>query len=199
MARIAASTVFYTLQPYSTGDPMPFDGANFVLSPRETLASALSRSGLEPVEPRLLACHMAEQVRRHPAGWAYRHQRAVELVQVAVLVAGVVSFVALFSANRVAWGAAAALAAFSFGILPMLVPAKGPARWRERIADDLDEVPMEIREGALQLQRRLPGIGFVVGELYQDRIRLDPYLVAEFGDGRVVLGIWDGDVVIARA
>lgn len=183
---------------------MPFDGANLVvedlvLSPQEILESALFRGGLKPVEPCVLARHMAEQIRRHPAGWAYRHQRAVELAQVAVLVAGVVSFVGLFSADRVVWGAAAALAAFGLGVLPMLAPTKGPARWRERGVDDLREVPAEIRERALRLQRRLPEIGYAVGELYQDRVRLDPYLLAEYGEARAILGIWDGDEVIACA
>lgn len=183
---------------------MPFDGANLIaekllLSPQATLETALAASGLEPVEPHILSRHMAEQVRRHPAGWAYRHQRAVELAQVAVLVAGVVLFVGLFSADRVAWGAAAALAAFGSGILPMLIPTKGPARWRERGVDDLRDVPEEIRERALRLQRRLPDISYTIGELYQDRIRLDPYLLVEYGEARAILGIWDSDAVIACA
>ncbi len=178
---------------------MPFDGANLVLSAQEILDSALSAGGLEPIEPRFLARHMAEQIRLHPAGWGYRHQRAVELGQVAVLMAGVVAFVALFAADRVSWGSAAALAAFGAGLLPLLAPVKGPPRWRERIFDDLREVPPAIREPALRLQRRLPEVSFVVGELYQDRIRLDPYLLAEYGDARVILGIWDGDRLIAYA
>ncbi len=178
---------------------MPFDGANLVLSAQEVLDSALSADGLEPVEPRLLARHMAEQVRRHPAGWAYRHQRAAELAQVAVLMAGVVAFIALFAANRVSWGSAAALTAFALGLLPLLAPVKGPARWRERSIDDLHEVPAMIREPALRLQGRLPEVSFVVGELYQDRIKLDPYLLAEYRDARAILGIWDGNRLIARA
>jgi hypothetical protein len=38
-----------------------------------------------------------------------------------------------------------------------------------------------------------------LGELIQDRITLDPYLVAEYGEDRAVLGIWDGDTLIAPA
>ncbi|MGH7045292.1 MAG: hypothetical protein ACREE2_02740 [Stellaceae bacterium] len=178
---------------------MPFDGANFILSPQQMLDAALAAEGLDPVAPRRLCWHMAEQVRRHPASWAYRQQRAVELTQVAVLAAGVVSFVVLFSADRIGWGAAAAFAAFAAGIMPMLLPVNGPASWRERLVDDLREVPAAIREPALRLRARLPELGYVVGELYQDRIRLDPYLVAEYGDARAILGIWDGDTVIAHA
>jgi hypothetical protein len=178
---------------------MPFDSANFVLSPEEVLEAALSTSGLKPVEPRVLALHMGEQVRQHPPGWAYRYQRTIELVQVMVLVAGVILFVGLFSADHLGWGAAAALAAFASGILPMLAPTRGPARWRERVVADLRDVPAAIREPALRLQRQIPEVNFVVGELYQDRIRLDPYLLVEYGEARAILGIWDGDKVVAGA
>jgi hypothetical protein len=187
----------HRLQSHSRGGPMPFDSANFVLSPEEVLQAALSTSGLKPVEPRVLALHMSAEVRRHPPGLAYRHQRVVELVQVAVLVTGVVLFVGLFSADHVGWGAVAALAAFGSGILPMLVPTKGPARWRERVVEDLHDVPAPIRDPALRLRRQIPEVNFVVGELYQDRIRLDPYLLVEYGDARAIVGIWDGDRVIA--
>lgn len=83
----------------------------------------------------------------------------------------------------------------------MLVPIKGPAQWRERVIFDLREhqAPAAIREAALRLQDRLPEIRLVVGELVQDRVTLDPYLLAEHGDARAVLGIWDGDQVIACA
>jgi len=184
---------------------MPLDGANFILSPqnfrspRQVLETALAAERIEPVAPRRLCWHMAEQIRRHPASWAYRQQRAVELAQVAVLTAGVVSFVALFSTNRIGWGGVAAFAAFAAGLMPLLLPVKGPASWRERIIDDLYEVPAAIREPALRLRSRLPEASYVVGELYQDRVRLDPYLVAEYGEARAILGIWDGDTVIARA
>lgn len=178
---------------------MPFDGASFALSDDDVLETAIIASGLEPIGPCLLERHKAEQVRRHPPGWAYRHQQAVALGQVAVLLASVSLFVFLLSADLIPWGVAAGLTMFALGSAALFVPVTGPARWRERAAEDLREVPLEIRKSAEQLQRRLPAVGFVVGELYQDRIRLDPYLVAEYGGARVVLGIWDGDNVIACA
>jgi hypothetical protein len=178
---------------------MPFDGATFVLSEQDVLESAMSASGLEPVDPCFLYRHKAEQIRLHPPGWAYRHQQAVALAQVAVLLASVGLFVVLLSAHLIPSGVGAGLAMFGLGSSALFLPVKGPARWRERATDDPREAPPAIREAALRLQRRLPEIGFVVGELFQDRIRLDPYLVAKYGNARVVLGIWDGHEVIACA
>lgn len=178
---------------------MPFDGANFALSEHDLLDSAVYESGLNPIDMRFLDRHKAEQIRRHPPGWAYLHQQVFALAQVALLLASVGLFVVLLSAREVPFGFVAGLVMFGLGSSALFFPVKGPAQWRERPTEDLNEVPAVIRRSAEQLQRRLPGVGFVVGELYQERVRLDPYLVAEYGSARVVLGIWDDDQVIARA
>ncbi len=178
---------------------MPFDGANFALSDYDVLDSAAYASGLRPIDPRHLDCHKAEQIRRNPPGWAYRHQQFVALAQVAVLLASVGLFVILLSANEVPWGFVAGLAMFGLGSSALFFPVKGPAHWRERQTRDLRDVPPQIRKTAEGLSNRLPGVGFVVGELYQEQVRLDPYLIAEYGSARIVLGIWDGGKVIACA
>ena len=178
---------------------MPLDGVNFVFSPQDLLEDALLASGLRPIEPRFLDQHKLQQIRRHPASWAYRHRHSIELAQLIVLVAGIVAFFVLFSANRFGWATAAGALAFAAAVLPILVPLKAPARWWERYAPDLDGVPGGIRDAARRLQHQLPDVRFRVGELYQDRIKLDPYLIAEYGGNRIVLGIWDGDEVIACA
>jgi hypothetical protein len=178
---------------------MPFDGANFALSEHDVLETAIYASGLSPVDPRFLERHKAEQIRCNPASWAYRHQQAVALAQVAVLLASVGLFVLLLSAHEVPWGFAAGLAMFTLGSSALFFPVKGPASWRERETDNLHDVPAVIRQSAEQLRHRLPGVGFVVGELYQEQVRLDPYLVAEYGAARAVLGIWDGDQIVACA
>ncbi len=178
---------------------MPFDGATFTLSPQDVLEGALSASGRAAVDPHILYRHKAEQVQRHPAGWAYRHQQAVALAQVAVLLASIAVFVSLLSAHQVPWGFVGGLAMFALGSSLLFVPVKGAAHWRERPIEDLRDVPAPIRRAAEDLRRRVPGVDFIVGELYQERIKLDPYLVAEYRRGRVVLGIWDGERVIACA
>jgi hypothetical protein len=178
---------------------MPFDGANFALSPHDRLDIAVCRSGLRPIDPRFLDRHKAEQIFLHPASWAYRHQQAMALAQVAVLLASVGAFVVLLSAHQAPWGFVAGLAMFGLGSSALFFPVRGPARWRERLTEDLAEVPEVIREQAQRLRRGLPSVDFVVGELYQEQVRLDPYLLAEYGAAQVVLGIWDGDKVIACA
>ncbi len=177
---------------------MPFDGASFVLPAQDILQSAMCASGLKPIDPGFLDRHKVEQIRRNPAGWAYRHQQAAALVQVMAVLANV-AMVVLLSRHQVPWGFVAGVALAGMAASVLFFPVKGPARWRERAAEDLADVPPVIRECAERLRNRLPGVGFVVGELFQERIRLDPYLVAEYGNARVVLGIWDGDQVIGCA
>lgn len=178
---------------------MPFDGANFSLSTQDVLDAAMAASGLEAIDPSVLDRHMADQLRRHPASWAYRNQQPIALAQVAVLLASVGLFVGLLSSHQIAWGIAAGLLMFGFATSPLFLAVKGPAIWRERMAADLRDAPAVVRDAAARLQRRLPGVGFIEGELYQERVRLDPYLVAEYGDARVVLAIWDDGRVIACA
>lgn len=178
---------------------MPLDGANFFFTAQDVLDSAVSAAGLKPIDPQMLEAHKAEQIRRHPAGWAYRHRRAVELAQVAILLTAVVAFFVLFAAHCFAWASAAGMMTVASAVLPMSVPVRGPAWWRESVAFDLREVHPAVRDKALRLKHELPGIGFRTGELYQDRIRLDPYLIAEYRDARIVLGIWDEDTLIACA
>lgn len=178
---------------------MPFDGASFRYTAKDVLDEALFASGRTAIDPSFLSRHKAAEIGRHPPDWAYRHQQALALTQVAVLLASMALCVILLAAHQMPWGLVGGLAVFAAGSSMLFVPVKGPARWRERPVQDLRDVPAPIRQAAEELQRRVPLVGFVVGELYQERVRLDPYLVADYGSARVVLGIWDGDRIIACA
>ncbi len=179
---------------------MPFDGANFARSWRSRLEAAMSAAGLDTIAPTYLDAYKADQIRRHPPGWTYRHMQTLRLGQVIVLVVGIVPFLTLSYVEYPPWslgiGLVAALVLF---LAPMFSPAKGPAEWRERLTDDLDNVHPVIRDRALRLMDKLPDVRFRIGELYQDRINLDPYLIAEYHGVQVLLGIWDDDGVIAAA
>src|SRR5262249_42052567 len=77
------------------------------------------------------------------------------------------------------------------------IPVRGPAVWQERAINNLDSVHAAVRVSAQRLQERLPGVRFRLGELIQDRVTLDPYLLVEYGTERAVLGIWDEDGLIS--
>jgi hypothetical protein len=60
-------------------------------------------------------------------------------------------------------------------------------------------VPEPIAAIALSLHRETPGSSLILGELIEDEVVLDPYLLLE-RDGEIVcLGIWDEGCIIACA
>ena len=176
---------------------MPFDGRTAALTIPNTLAAALTQSGIEPIESYVLDAHKAEELHRHPAGWFYRHRVAVQIAILALLIAVLVGVLALASLEHSVVGFAAAVILLGAVIAQSVLPVRGPALWRERTINDLRTVHPLLRDSARRLQQHLPGVSFTLGELIQDRITLDPYLVAEYGEDRAVLGIWDGDTLIA--
>jgi hypothetical protein len=178
---------------------MPFDGTNLALSARDLLQAAASASGLRPIDRDALGRHKADQILRHPAAWAYKHNARLQLGQAIVMLAGMIVVMALFSAQQYPWGLSIGLMTLGVAALPILLPVRGPAEWTERDAGDLRAVHPAVRGVALRLKQELPEVRFYLGELFQDRIRLDPYLLAEYRGAKIVLGIWDGDEVIASA
>jgi hypothetical protein len=176
---------------------MPFDGRNAILATRESLAAAIAVGRVEAVDPYVLDQHKAEELHRHPAGWISRHRVAVQITTLVLLLAGTIaSFATAFFVDPAA-GVSVALATLACAIAQSLVPVRGPAFWRERAINELSAVHPVIRDSALRLQKQLPDVKFKLGELIQDSITLDPYLIAEYWDERAVLGIWDSDKLIA--
>jgi hypothetical protein len=178
---------------------MPFDSLTLVTSARDLLDAAASTSGLKPIAPQVLEAHKAAEIQAHPPGSLYRHRNLVLLGQGMVLLAGIVAFFALSSLDQYGLGFAACCAALVIAFAIMAIPVQAPAVWRERPLWDLSAVHPVIRAAALRLKAELPEAQFRIGELFQDRIRLDPYLVAVHGEARIVLGIWDGERLIASA
>ncbi len=75
------------------------------------------------------------------------------------------------------------------------------AGWEERhvapeMLTDLG-VPPRIASLARDLQGEAPGSALILGELLQQEVVLDPYLLLECGGERVCLGIWDDHRIIA--
>lgn len=176
---------------------MPFDGTNLAWSGETGLASALAAAGIEEIALETLEAHCAEEERRHPPSWLYGHSHSVLLAEAGALAVAVLGFSALSSTGSPAWGLGIFLIGLGFALLPMLLPVRGPARWQERTIGDLGGVHPVVRERAEALRAQIPDLRFRLGELFQERILLDPYLVAEHQGARILLGIWDGDNLIA--
>ena len=175
---------------------MPFDGATLAFSAEDALDAACAASGVVRIDYDTLERHKAVQLLAHPPGWGYRHRAAVVLAQAAVLAIGVMLFMLLSAHDGGEAGLNCLFGALGIAALPMLLRARGPARWAEREAPTLEGVHPEIRERALRLKERLPEAGFRVGELFQDRILLDPYLVIDHRGATAIVGIWEGERVI---
>ena len=176
---------------------MPFDGRNAILASRPTLAAAMLVSRIEPIDPQMLDRHKADELRRYPAGWFYRHRVAVQIATLVLLLAGTLASFTVALVIHPAVGIGAGLVVLASAISQSAVPVRGPALWMERAVTELNPVHPIIRESALRLQEQLPEVKFRLGELIQDRTTLDPYLVVEYQNERAVLGIWNGEQLIA--
>jgi hypothetical protein len=176
---------------------VPYDSAP--LSPEETLRMAMSDIGLRPPPLRYLAEHKAEQERLHPAGWLYRHNVAVQVGRAYLLLCGVLGLGLIGCFGHLDAGIVMLSSMITIVAVSLVAPVRGPAAWREREIHDLRRVHPDIRKAALDLKQRLPNATYYLGELYHEHTRLDPYLVVEFRNARAVVGIWDGEQVIARA
>lgn len=178
---------------------MPLDGSNFVPVPQKKLTVALAASGLRPVDRLLLDKHKVEQIRKNPPSFIYRHGAAIQFALPVGLAAGLLLVALLLYGDYTAVGVAVGLATLGLAAMALLLPVKRPAQWRERVIDDLAAVHPAIRNSAIELERRLPGVRFRLGELVQNRTVLDPYLIAEYDGDQAILGIWDGQQLIADA
>ncbi len=98
------------------------------------------------------------------------------------------------------------LSLFWLGVMTLLIVfgvfrVSAGARWEERAvtADMLSGlgVPAAIAGLARALQQEADGSMLILGELLQQEVVLDPYLLLEYGSERVCLGIWDERRIIA--
>jgi hypothetical protein len=168
-------------------------------APLPRLEAAAARLGLQLLDLELLERHKAAELQRHAPSWAYRHRTALRLAFGLAMVAGLLGFVALAAHGFVLASGCAAVAVLGLLVLAQAKRMRGPAHWEERPALDLAEVHPRIAESARRLRVELPEVEFRLGELFQDRILLDPYLVAVRGEERLLLGIWDGTTLLLCA
>jgi hypothetical protein len=186
---------------------MPFD-ALVAVTPRRTVSDALDRHNLTPVSWEDLVAHKQAQQRRFGPSFWYRHQAALSIglvlasPGVGVLVGATQGFTPHSSALTIA-------SSFVWMCLVALVTGTGLVRlragshWAERVVPASflggGAVPEPIARIARSLQRDVPEAALILGELKREEVVLDPYLLFEYGDECVCLGIWEDGRVIASA
>jgi len=187
---------------------MPFDA---LVAPAQTapLSDALARHGIKTVPADTLAAHKQAQLERFGPSFWYRHRQWLA-IGLLTPIGGTVLGAGLVSATPSASPLPAMLclgiilmSGFAGLILSDRLRLRAGSHWEERWlpADWLESsaVPEPIAVTARLLQNDLPGSTLIVGELVQESVVVDPYLLLDYDGQQVCLGIWDESGVIALA
>lgn len=185
---------------------MPFDA---LIAPERTrlLSEVLDDHAITPVAWQRLVVHKQAQLAKFTPSFWHQHQTWLPvgllgsvgcMATTGGLANGGLPGSVLPSWLTLAWMAVIALL-MVFGVFR----AHGGSYWEERwVAGGALAglgVPEPIAAMARALHRDLPGSSLILGELLQEEVVLDPYLLLECEGERVCLGIWDGARIIARA
>lgn len=186
---------------------MPFDALVAPAQPKP-LFELLSDHGVTPVGLEVLEAHKRAQLERFAPSFWFRHQ---PLLPAALL--GSVGCMAATGglAQRVMPGGSPVSGWLTLGwmcVIALLIGAgvfrvRAGSYWEERWVPvdwlaDLG-VPEPIALLARELSRRLPGSSLILGELKQEHVVLDPYLLLDCDGTQVCLGIWDDGGIVACA
>ena len=186
---------------------MPFDA---LVAPREprTLAQTLDDRCIAPVGWATLAAHKQAQLARYQPSFWHRHEAWLPIALVGSvgcmaasggLTHAVTASTSLLSVTPTLIWLGSFVLLITFGVFRV----RAGAYWQERNipVEDLDRlgVPPAIAATARTLNRDLPGSELVLGELIEEAIVLDPYLILTCNDEMACLGIWDDKHVIACA
>lgn len=186
---------------------MPFD-ALVAPAPHRLLADQVADCGIVPVSLEKLADHQQAQLERFAPSFWYRHQA---LLPVALL--GSVGGMAFSGglAQRVAdsgspmscWLTLAWMSVIMLLLAAGVFRVRAGSHWEERWVPAVWlkglGVPQPIADLARDLNRSIPGSALILGELLEDHVVLDPYLLLERDGERVCLGIWDDSGIVAQA
>jgi hypothetical protein len=179
---------------------MPFDGSLLSL---EAKARAV---GLEPIPLATLESYKAEQCKLHRGSWLYTIAKSRNWINIVGKISCFMIFGGGFLALGLCNGVISALAilgglaVFIGGVAVSFIKVKGPAKWQEKVAD-LSSLPTQVERAIKKLEDIAPNNYYIIGELYQDKVMLDPYLLAAdpITKEGICLAIWDDDKIIASA
>ena len=185
---------------------MPFDALLVPVRPR-LLSEVLDDHSITPVAWQRLAEHKQVQLAKFTPSFWYQHQTWLPvglLGSVGCMAAsgglanGALPGAMLPSWLTLAWMCVIALL-IMFGVFRVHAGSYWEERWVPGGALGGLGVPESIAAMARALHRDLPGSTLILGELMQEEVMLDPYLLLECDGERVCLGIWDGAQIIASA
>jgi len=182
---------------------MPFD-ALVPVRQRNAIADILEHHGLRPVPWEKLILHKAEQQGRHGPSFWFRHQTALSIglvvaSPVAGAIAGATGGLNAHSGVMAITGSFVWMCMVALITGTGLIRLRGPSHWEERALTADDDVPEPIARVARAVRADLPRARLVLGELKREESVLDPYLLIEYRDESVCLGIWEDDVIVACA
>ena len=176
---------------------MPFDA---LLAPTQRrLANAVPLEALE--------AHRNAQLERFAPSFWHQHQTWLPVGLIGsvgcMAASGGIANGALPGSLLPSWLCAFWLAVVGLLILFGVFRVSAGAQWEERYVAPwaLDElgVPEPVAALARALCREMPRAALILGELKQQEVVLDPYLLIEFAGERSCLGIWDNNRIIAAA
>jgi hypothetical protein len=174
----------------------------------EPLAELLEQRDIKPVDWSTLAAHKAAQLRQFGPTFWYRHQTALGVTLIAsiggmALTAGAANSMMLPSSWIPMWISMGWMCLVAGLIVSGVFNARAGSYWDERWLpiDRLEAagVPEPIAAMARSLHREMPGSTVVLGELIEESVVIDPYLLLVLGHERVCIGVWDDEGIIASA
>jgi len=186
---------------------MPFDALVVPVQPK-MLSEVLSDNGVTPISLELLEAHKQAQLERFAPSFWYRHQPllpAALLGSVGCMAAsgGMTQHVMPGGSPVSGWLTLAWMCVIALLIGAGVFRVRAGSHWQERwvAADWLPElgVPQPIALLARDLCREVPGSALILGELVQEHVVLDPYLLLDCDGALVCLGIWDEGRIVACA
>jgi hypothetical protein len=185
---------------------MPFDALLAPLQPN-TLAQALDERRIVPIGWASLAAHKQAQLARHHPSFWLRHEAWLPIALVGsvgcMAASGGLTHQIAAATSPLSWTPTLIwLGCFALLIVFGVFRVQAGAYWQERIVpvEDLDNlgVPPEIAVTARTLQHEVPGSALILGELIQQEVVLDPYLILACNTEMACLGIWDEAGIIAH-
>jgi hypothetical protein len=184
---------------------MPFDA---LLAPErpKLLTDILAEYGIAPVGMETLAAHKQSQVERFAPSFWYRHQPVLPVALLGSV--GCMAFTGGLAQRALSDGSPIPgwLTLSWMCVIGLLIGAgvfrvRAGAHWEERWvpSDWLPDlgVPEQIAALARDLTDQIPGSTLILGELKQEYVVLDPYLLLDCDGEQACLGIWEGNKVIA--